>query len=181
MGSTKNSGRRKKIKHLQQGLGAIKQILLSGKTEFFLRRFHEPNKISGLMDKREYIFQYVPKLGVEVIAVCGLVGMCTFLVWEGKSQQEVTYMLGLLATAGFRLIPSFSRILNNLQCLHYGWASTNTLADAFSLTDKPHPAFEKPIGNSADKKIMFDKEITFSKMSFSYNNQSNCWMRSNFL
>ena len=25
----------KKIKHLQQGLGAIKQILLSGKTEFF--------------------------------------------------------------------------------------------------------------------------------------------------
>ena len=128
----------KKIKHLQQGLGAIKQILLSGKTEFFLRRFHEPNKISGLMDKREYIFQYVPKLGVEVIAVCGLVGMCTFLLWEGKSQQEVTYMLGLLATAGFRLIPSFSRILNNLQSLHYGWSSIDTLTDAFSLTDKPH-------------------------------------------
>ena len=62
------------------------------------------------MDKREYIFQYVPKLGVEIIAVCALVGMCSYLLWEGKSQQEITYMLGLMATAGFRLIPSFSRI-----------------------------------------------------------------------
>ena len=51
------------------------------------------------MDKREYIFQYVPKLGVEIIAVCGLVGMCSYLLWEGKSQQEITYMLGLMATA----------------------------------------------------------------------------------
>jgi ABC-type multidrug transport system fused ATPase/permease subunit len=162
----------KKIKHLQQGLGAIKQILLSGKTEFFLNRFHQPNQISGLMDKREYIFQYVPKLGVEIIAVCGLVGMCSYLLWEGKSQQEITYMLGLMATAGFRLIPSFSRILNNLQSLHYGWASIDALAYAFSLTDKPLSAFEKQIGNSAAKKIKFDKEITFSKLSFSYDKQS---------
>ncbi len=158
----------KKIKHLQQGLGAIKQILLSGKTEFFLKRFQQPNQISGLMDKREYIFQYVPKLGVEIIAVWGLVGMCSYLLWEGKSQREITYMLGLMATAGFRLIPSFSRILNNLQSLHYGWASIDALTEAFSFTDQTHCAFDKQIGNSGDKKIKFEKDITFSKMTFSY-------------
>ena len=116
-----------KIKHLQQGFGGIKEILLTNKIEHFLRRYHQPNKISGLMRKREYIFQYVPKLGVEIIAVFGLVGMCMLFNIDGKSHQEVTHMLGLMATAGFRMIPSFSRILNNFQAIRYGWASVDAL------------------------------------------------------
>ena len=32
-----------KIKHLQHGFGGLKEILLSGKMEYFLRRFHHPN------------------------------------------------------------------------------------------------------------------------------------------
>lgn len=159
-----------KIKHLQQGIGAIKQILLSGRTEFFLRRFHKPNQVSGLMDKREYIFQYVPKLGVEIIAVCGLVAMCSYLLWNGRSYQEVTFMLGLMASAGFRLIPSFSRILNNLQSMRYGWASVDTLYREFSSSS--------PVINSSEQSategfcgVKFDKEITFSKVSFSYDHR----------
>ena len=73
-----------KIQHLQQGFGGIKEILLSGKLEYFVRRYHQPNHISGLMNKKEYIFQYVPKLGVEVIAIFGLVGMCIYLIIQGN-------------------------------------------------------------------------------------------------
>ncbi len=160
----------KKLKHLQQGLGAIKQILLSGKTEFFLRRFHKPNQISGLMDKREYIFQYVPKLGVEIIAVCGLVSMCSYLLWNGKSYQEVTYMLGLMSSAGFRLIPSFSRILNNFQSLRYGWASVDTLLGEFSSKQSDRKDAEDTNALPAENTnhLKFEREISFSKVSFSY-------------
>jgi len=118
-----------KLKHLQQGFGGIKEILLSGRLEYFLRRFQHPNQVAGLMLKKEYIFQYVPKLGVEVIAIFGLVCMCFYLIFQGKPYHEVTHMLGLMATAGFRMIPSFSRILNNLQSIRYGWASVDVLAE----------------------------------------------------
>ena len=51
---------------------------------------------------------------------------------QGESNQKVMHMLGLMATAGFRMIPSFSRILNNLQSIHYGWSSVDMLKAEFT-------------------------------------------------
>ena len=158
-----------KIKHLQQGFGGIKEILLSGKVEFFLKRYHKPNQTSGLMNKREYIFQYVPKLGVEVISVMGLVAMCIYLVFEGKSYLEVTQVLGLLATAGFRLIPSFSRVLNNLQSIRFGWASVATLVEEFKKSGYEETAKRvHPATVSEQRTVTFDREIELKDVTFSY-------------
>jgi ABC-type multidrug transport system fused ATPase/permease subunit len=163
-----------KLRHLQQGFGGIKEILLSGKLEFFLRRFHIPNKLSGLMIKREYIFQYVPKLGVEVIAIFGLISMCLFLLAQGESNQKVMHMLGLMATAGFRMIPSFSRILNNLQSVRYGWPSVDMLKSEFL---EGRFAQETNIIQSDESplpaKVVFDQEFRLSEISFSYGEGSN--------
>ena len=152
-----------KLKHLKEGLGGIKEILLSGNLEFFLRRFHIPNKTSGLMYKQEYIFQYVPKLGVEVIAITGLVGMCLFLLWQGIPTEQITPMLGLMATAGFRVIPSFSRILNNLQSIRYGKPGVDTLIEEF---DHNSIQFENP--NHSEDILTLKKEIQLDGVSFSY-------------
>jgi len=158
-----------KIKHLQQGFGGIKEILLTNKIEHFIRRFHLPNQISGLMNKREYIFQYVPKLGVEVMAIFGLVFMCLYMMMDGKPYQEVTNMLGLMATAGFRMIPSFSRILNNLQSIRYGWASVDTLADEFRKYSKEYKSDQNTKDLIyEDTAVSFVREIEFSNVSFSY-------------
>ena len=136
--------------------GAVKQIFLSRNKEYFLRCFNLPNHVSGLMDKREYIFQYVPKLGVETIAVCALIMMCLFLLWNGKTYLEITYMLGLMASAGFRLIPSFSRILNNYQSLRYGSASVKVLSDEFADSSND-------TSNQTDKLKVDDPNVYYSK------------------
>ena len=158
-----------KIKHLQQGFGGIKEILLTGKTEHFLRRYHRPNQVSGLMNKREYIFQYVPKLGVEVIAIFGLVCMCLYMIMQGKPYQEATHMLGLMATAGFRMIPSFSRILNNLQSIRYGWASVDVLAKEFGNYSDDYRSHQSKTDNiPEDAQLSFLKEVELANISFSY-------------
>jgi len=163
-----------KIKHLQQGFGGIKEILLSGRLEYFLRRYHHPNQVAGLMIKREYIFQYVPKLGVEVIAIFGLVSMCLYLIFQGKPHQEVTHMLGLMATAGFRMIPSFSRILNNLQSIRYGWASVDALTDEFNRPSSSNLSEQNLSDQNAQKSALsFEKEIIFSQTSFTYPESQN--------
>lgn len=157
-----------KLKHLSQGLGGIKEILLSGKLEFFLRRFHVPNKVAGLMHKREYIFQYVPKLGVEVIAIFGLVFMCSYLILQDKSSQEVTHMLGLIATAGFRMIPSFSRILNNLQSIRYGKPGVDTLVQEFKESATTLEPNHKTTQLGSQNRLTFTKDIQLENISFSY-------------
>ena len=160
-----------KLQHLQEGFGGIKEILLSGKLEFFLGRYYQPNQISGLMNKREYIFQYVPKIGVEIIAILGLVGMCCFLIIQGKPHEEVTHVLGLTATAGFRMIPSFSRILNNLQSIRYGWASVDTLSAEFESMDQIKGHVNE---NDVREKFSFDQKIELADISFSYTNRDPC-------
>ena len=120
-----------KIKCLQQGFGGIKQIMLGQNLDYFLRIFQQPNIVSGLMTKKEYIFQYLPKQFIEILAISGLVGFCLLMVLQERSGLEVMAMLSLLATAGFRLIPSFSRILRNLQSIRFGWASVDVLTEEF--------------------------------------------------
>ena len=157
-----------KIKHLQHGFGGLKEILLSGKMEYFLRRFHHPNHLAGLMTKKEYIFQYVPKLGVETIAIFGLVGMCLFLITQGNPKEQVVHILGLMATAGFRMIPSFSRILNNLQSIRYGWASVGVLNQEFSKEPSQNTKETEVNVSKGSSSIKFNDIITLQDVSYSY-------------
>jgi ABC-type multidrug transport system fused ATPase/permease subunit len=162
-----------KMKHLKQGFDGIKEIILSGKLEFFIKRFYKPNQVAGLMNKREYILQYVPKQGIEVIAICGLIGMCVFLISQGKPKTDVMYILGLLASAGFRIIPSFSRILNNLQSMRYGWASVDALKHEFSLKrdDCTYPS-SLEVNSGSSSLNAFKNEILIENISFSYSQKS---------
>jgi ABC-type multidrug transport system fused ATPase/permease subunit len=161
-----------KMKHLQEGFKGIKEILLSQRKDFFLSRFQAHNKLSGLMNKKEYIFQYVPKLGVEVIAVCSLVAMCVFMVKQGSAHSQVAHMLGLMATAGFRLIPSFSRILNNLQAVNYGWASVTALQSEQENGKRDLEFPDLSISETKVTSFAFNHTLTFSNVSFTYDNST---------
>ena len=154
-----------KIKCLQQGFGGIKQIMLSRNLDYFLHLFHRPNIISGLMTKREYILQYLPKQFIEILAISGLVGVCIFMVLQERSGLEVMAILSLLATAGFRLIPSFSRILRNLQSIRFGWASVDVLNEELGNVENKNS--QSPGVNNGNH-ITFDCNFTLTNVSFSY-------------
>ena len=156
-----------KIKYLQQGFGGIKQIMLSQSLDYFLHLFQRPNIVSGLMTKKEYIFQYLPKQFIEILAIVGLVGVCVFMVLQGRTSLEVMAMLGLLATAGFRLIPSFSRILRNLQSIRFGWVSIEVLAKEMSRNGNK-PENRMPFGEKKNDDLSFNHDLRLRDISFRY-------------
>ena len=156
-----------KIKYLQQGFGGIKQIMLSQSLDYFLHLFQRPNIVSGLMTKKEYIFQYLPKQFIEILAIVGLVGVCVFMVLQGRTSLEVMAMLGLLATAGFRLIPSFSRILRNLQSIRFGWVSVEVLAKEMSK-DGNKAESRMPFGEKKNDDLSFNHDLRLRDISFRY-------------
>ena len=122
----------------------------------------------------------VDDFGVEVIAICGLVGVCLFLLSQGKPKEEVTHMLGLMATAGFRMIPSFSRILNNLQSIRFGWATVDALSSEFSQTVEQVSSSRESHNNTVELvPLTFNREILFSDISFSYTQEKDEVLRPN--
>ena len=89
-------------------------------------------------------------------------------------------MLGLMASAGFRLIPSFSRILNNYQSLRYGSASVKVLSDEFadSSNDSSNQTDELKVDDP--QCLLFKERITFSNISFSYDKKYKLLDKINF-
>ena len=92
---------------------------------------------------------------------------CVLLITLNRTTIEVLTMLGLLATAGFRLIPSFSRILRNLQSIQFGWASVKVLQEQMMMTNQ---SFQELTEEFTD--INFQDRLKFNQISFSYSESS---------
>ncbi|MFP6900576.1 MAG: ABC transporter ATP-binding protein, partial [Opitutales bacterium] len=155
-----------KLLHLQQGLGGIKDIKLLGCEDEFLERYRKHNRMAALMGQRQFVLQQLPKLGIEVLAVIGLVILALVLVGQEQPVETALPVLGMMAAAAFRLIPSFSRILNSTQTIRFGWPSVEVLEKEL---DTPNAASIPSNEEDGDREpLPFESEISLSKVSYRY-------------
>ncbi len=155
-----------KLLHLQQGLGGIKDIKLLGCEQEFLERYKEQNRVAAIMAKRQLILQQLPKLGIEMLAVAGLVILALALFGQERSVETALPILGMMAAAAFRLIPSFSRILNAIQTIRFGWPCVQVLETELEAPETASILSRED--NSDREPLSFENEISLSGVSFRY-------------
>jgi len=107
------------VQHLQQGLGGIKDVKLLGLEQGFLAQFLPHNKGKVEMSMRQNIVESLPRLWFELLAVIGLSVLVGVMAWQNKVASEMIPIIGVFAAAAFRLIPSSTQILNNLQSIKF--------------------------------------------------------------
>jgi len=59
-----------------------------------------------------YVYQTLPRSIIELLVMLGLVGTSVFMVMTDQDLKAIAPVIGLLAVATWRLVPSYSRILN---------------------------------------------------------------------
>jgi len=108
------------LKWVQHGLGAIKEILVLGRREHFVRGFgrsaNELARLGALSD----VMPQLPRLFAEVVAVAGLLAVLVFLVGRTGGLAEAIPVLGVFAAAAFRVMPSMNRIAQRAQVIRHG-------------------------------------------------------------
>ena len=62
----------KNLQNLQQGLGAIKDVILLSKEKYFLEEYKVHNRRSKILDIIYNLFQNLPKILIELLAVAAL-------------------------------------------------------------------------------------------------------------
>ena len=67
------------------------------------------------------------------MAVTGLALVVIRLVMQDRAPEAVLPTLGLFAAAGFRLMPSVSRVISAMQSLRYGLPALDTLRAEVNL------------------------------------------------
>ncbi len=155
-----------RIQQLQQGLGAVKDVLLLGRESGFLASFKEHNSKSGKMLQFLEVLQKIPRLWLELLAVVGVALLVLIMLSRGREISGIVPTIGLFAAAAFRLMPSVNRILEAVQSLRYGIAATNNLYDDFLLEVKD-VAEDKSVREELNSGLL-SREIRLNGIGYNY-------------
>jgi len=130
-----HEGRR--IQHLQQGLGGVKEVKVLGREEAFLAQYREHASGAAFAARHQATLQQVPRIALELLAVCGLAALVLLMLGRNRPIDSLLPTLGLFAAAAFRLLPSANRVITSIHNVRFSlpvievlYAETRALADA---------------------------------------------------
>lgn len=155
-----------RIQHIQQGLGAIKDVKLLGREEEFFRKFDVNNKITAAMARNRATVVELPRLWLEVVAIIGLAALVIVMLSQEKSTEVILPFLGLFAVASFRLLPSANRILGSIQSLRFGLPIIETLNSELTTAENIRDPAINQVSNRSN--IDFLSEISVMKINYAY-------------
>ena len=139
----------KRLQHLQQAFGAIKELKLLNCEDEFVSRFKVHAHKYSLAGRNHVFIQQLPKLWVEILAILGLSGLVLVMVAADTTSNNVIPTLGLFAAASFRLMPTISRILSQLQNIKFASPVVDALEQAMvqieDLSDQNHNKQHKAV------------------------------------
>jgi len=158
-GESQNFHKGMVLKHLQQGFGGVKDVVVLDKQEYFVEEFSKHLEANARVQKHFSIAQSIPRYGLEILALVGLATLVTSMSLAGKNISEIVPVLGLFGATAFRLIPAVNRGISNLQLFNLSLPALNGI----------YPDLSKPILKESHVELYeLLNEISVSNVSFTY-------------
>jgi ABC-type multidrug transport system fused ATPase/permease subunit len=149
-----------KIKYMQEGFGAIKDVKVFGVEKFFESRFDEQVKATTHIGRAYGTVSSLPRIWLELLTFLALAVLVIVLVGGGNTLASTLPVLGVFAAGSFRVMPSLNRIIFAVQNLKYSESITKTLsvdlADSSSLMESSQTIWS------------LETEVKFTDVSFCY-------------
>lgn len=161
LGETYQKNEGKRIQYLQQGLGAIKDIKILGRENFFFNKYQIENYSSAFAQQKQQTLQALPRFFLEFLAIVSIGLLVIFLSLQNADFSYVLTTIGLFGGAAFRLMPSLNRISGALQYIKFSSPILNTLKGEIQLIDLMPKVINGP-------PIMFSKQIKLNNISFKH-------------
>lgn len=151
----------KRIQHIQQGLGGIKEVQLLGREDDFLREYDVHNLGSAWVGQRQTTLQALPRLWLELLAIVGLAALVFGLIGQNKPVDSILPTLGVFAAAAFRIIPSVNRVLIAVQNFRFSSPAIESLDQEITgLSASPPLVSNEP--------LLFCEEIRLDNITYTY-------------
>lgn len=157
------------LKWVNQGLGAIKETKVLRKEGYFLNQFSQAYEQYGDANKKFLFINQIPRMIIETTVVCGLALLVIIKIYMGTATTEIVPLLGVLALAAFRLMPSANRIVNLSNIIRFNMPLFNELYDEYiEIRNKNILLSNKVIEDRKTEKINFSKKLEIKNLSFYY-------------
>jgi ATP-binding cassette subfamily C protein len=148
------------MQSLQQSIGGVKEVKILGRENFFTSIFARSWRELMRVQVRRGALEVAPRLVVETLFVCGVMGVIIGLYGGGVS--GVVPLLGLFAYAGLRILPSLHWIVYYQNNLRFGAAALDEIQrDWRDLAEAEHSA-------RTSEPLALHDEISLRAVSYRY-------------
>lgn len=110
---------RKQLKALQEGLGAIRDVLLDGLQPTYLQIYRQADRPQRQLQAKNFFLGSFPRYALEALGLVAIATLGGLLVFQRGSGVAVIPLLGALALGAQRLLPA-------LQQVYSGWSALNS-------------------------------------------------------
>lgn len=159
------------IKILQEGLGGIRDILIDGTQNTYVKIYEKADRPLRKAQAYITILASSPRYGVESLGIISIAFLSYYFALKPQGLTLIIPSLGAIALGAQRLLPV-------LQQLYSSWISIKgnlaTLEGVILLLEQPLPDI---ICEDIQEKIPFNSEIKLENISFSYLNNSKMVLR----
>jgi len=162
------------FREAQQMLGGIKPVKVHRAEEHFLARFARHSAIVAQMYARVPVFANSARYFVEPLAFGGLVVAVLLLAAKGRDFSDILPNLGVMALAGYRLLPAVQLLYAQLTQVSSMRHAMDEVYDEFVVAESD-TATSRRIGGavlSRAKPYQWNDAITLDEISFRYSGAS---------
>ena len=161
-------------KSLFLSFGAIKDVKIYKKENFFIKQFKKAKKIYEQSVLRKQLITKLPKIIFEFTGVALIISVTLFFIYIDRDVSELLPVLALIAVSTIRLMPSFSSISQSLSLIRY-------LKNSFDLLEEEiMEDNENTIANNSNKNgeklkkiVETNKAIKIQNLNFAYPGDKN--------
>lgn len=141
--------------------GAIKEIKVFRKENFFLDKFNKMNYSKAIVNSKYLTLNQIPRFFLEFVAVFGLVTLIIFMIYFKNDVSTLFASIAVFVAGTFRLIPSLNRIVASLQTLKFYQSSIDVI-----YTEIKNKTVN--VTNEKSLNLLFENEIEFKNVKFSF-------------
>jgi ATP-binding cassette, subfamily B, bacterial PglK len=158
----------------QQMLGGIKPVKVHRAEEHFLSRFAKHSTVLARMYARLPVFANSARYLVEPLAFGGLVIAVLLLAARGRDFSDILPNLGVMALAGYRLLPSLQLLYGQLTQISSMRHAVDEVYDEFvaAETDRSVPSTISSERLAPARPLHWNDAIIMREVSFRYPSRS---------
>ena len=135
---------------------------------FFTNKFDSDYKGYADRQTRYFIYGMLPRPLMETVCITGLLLVIVFKLLNGTQPTYFVTTVSVFAVAAFRMLPSFSKITNNLNNVMFNKASVNALYNDLQEMNDLEAALLLEFGKKEN--IIFNQNIALEEVDFKYPN-----------
>src|SRR5690625_1951407 len=161
------------IKWVNQGLGASKEVKVSGKESFFINSYTGQSQIRANNSRYMKMLELIPRLFIETLLVSIILLTMLIIVFQGTSMTQLVSTMALFAMASFRLMPSITRVVSLITTIRYSQPALQVVYDdLFKEKDLSADISQNKVVINKGKRT-YNDAIKLKNISFRYPEQKD--------